>query len=117
MTFVCLVLIEFFKAYNFRSDRHSVLRRPFANKWLNIAIVWELVMLGLILYVPLLERPSAPMGCRRGIGCSSSPRPSPFRPYSNWRSGRSGAGGLANYTRSCALSCTEYERETGRART
>jgi Ca2+-transporting ATPase len=56
MTFVSLVLIEFFKAYNFRSDRHSVLRRPFANKWLNIAIVWELVMLGLILYVPLLER-------------------------------------------------------------
>ena len=56
MTFVSLVLIQFFKAYNFRSDRHSVLRRPFANKWLNIAIVWELVMLGLILYVPLLER-------------------------------------------------------------
>ncbi|MEK6280391.1 MAG: cation-translocating P-type ATPase [Acidobacteriota bacterium] len=56
MTFVSLVLIQFFKAYNFRSDRHSVLRRPFANKWLNIAIVWELVMLALILYVPLLER-------------------------------------------------------------
>ena len=56
MAFVSLVLIEFFKAYNFRSDRHSVLRRPFANKWLNIAIVWELIMLGLILYVPLLER-------------------------------------------------------------
>jgi Ca2+-transporting ATPase len=56
MTFVSLVLIQFFKAYNFRSDRHSVLRRPFANKWLNMAIVWELFMLGLILYVPLLER-------------------------------------------------------------
>ena len=56
MTFVSLVLIQFFKAYNFRSDRHSVLRRPFANKWLNLAIAWELVMLGLILYVPLLER-------------------------------------------------------------
>jgi Ca2+-transporting ATPase len=56
MTFVSLVLIQFFKAYNFRSDRHSVLRRPFANKWLNVAIVWELVMLALILYVPLLER-------------------------------------------------------------
>lgn len=55
MTFVSLVLIQFFKAYNFRSDRHSVLRRPFANKWLNIAIVWELFMLGLILYVPVLE--------------------------------------------------------------
>jgi P-type Ca2+ transporter type 2C len=56
MTFVSLVLIQFFKAYNFRSDRHSVLRRPFANKWLNIAIAWELLMLGLILYVPILER-------------------------------------------------------------
>ena len=54
MTFVSLVLIQFFKAYNFRSDRHSVLRRPFANKWLNIAILWELFMLGLILYVPFL---------------------------------------------------------------
>ena len=49
-------LIEFFKAYNYRSDWHSVLRRPFANKWLNLAIGWELIMLGLILYVPLLER-------------------------------------------------------------
>ncbi|MCU0982897.1 MAG: cation-translocating P-type ATPase, partial [Pirellulaceae bacterium] len=37
MTFVSLVLIQFFKAYNFRSDRHSVLRRPFANRWLNVA--------------------------------------------------------------------------------
>ena len=56
MTFVSLVLIQFFKAYNFRSDRHSVLREPFANKWLNLAIAWELIMLALILYVPLLER-------------------------------------------------------------
>jgi P-type Ca2+ transporter type 2C len=55
MTFVSLVLIQFFKAYNFRSDRHSVLRDPFANKWLNLAIVWELIMLGLILYIPILE--------------------------------------------------------------
>ena len=56
MTFVSLVLIQFFKAYNFRSDRHSVLRHPFANKWLNIAIAWELFMLALILYVPVLEK-------------------------------------------------------------
>jgi Ca2+-transporting ATPase len=62
MTFVSLVLIQFFKAYNFRSDRHSVLRRPFANKWLNIAILWELVLLGLILYVPLLQKPFATVG-------------------------------------------------------
>jgi Ca2+-transporting ATPase len=55
MTFVSLVLIQFFKAYNFRSDRQSVLHQPFANKWLNLAIVWELIVLALILYVPLLE--------------------------------------------------------------
>jgi Ca2+-transporting ATPase len=57
MTFVSLVLIQFFKAYNFRSDHLSVFNRPLANKWLNLAIVWELVLLGLILYVPVLQRP------------------------------------------------------------
>ena len=56
MTFVCLVLIEFFNAYNFRSDRHSVLRRPFANGWLNLAVAWEILLLGLIVYVPFLQR-------------------------------------------------------------
>jgi Ca2+-transporting ATPase len=50
------VLIQFFKAYNFRSDRDSVLRRPFANKWLNIAILWELTLLCLIVYVPVLSK-------------------------------------------------------------
>jgi Ca2+-transporting ATPase len=56
MTFVSLVLIQFCKAYNYRSDRWSVLRRPFANKWLNAAIVWELLLLGLIVYVPFLQK-------------------------------------------------------------
>jgi len=55
MTFVSLVLIQFFKAYNFRSDRHSVLNRPFANKWLNWAILWEVVLLVVIIYVPFLH--------------------------------------------------------------
>jgi Ca2+-transporting ATPase len=57
MTFVSLVLIQFFKAYNFRSDRHTVLRKPFANKWLNLAILWELTLLGLIVYLPFLHKP------------------------------------------------------------
>jgi Ca2+-transporting ATPase len=57
MTFVSLVLIQFFKAYNFRSDRHSIFNRPFANKWLNLAILWELVLLILIVYVPFLHGP------------------------------------------------------------
>jgi Ca2+-transporting ATPase len=55
MTFVSLVLIQFFKAYNFRSDRNSILQRPFANKWLNNAILWDLVLLLLVIYVPFLQ--------------------------------------------------------------
>ena len=57
MTFVSLVLIQFFKAYNYRSDRLSILRRPFANKWLNLAVGWELILLAFIVYVPLLQLP------------------------------------------------------------
>jgi Ca2+-transporting ATPase len=57
LTFVSLVLIQFFKAYNFRSDRHSVWNHPFANKWLNRAIAWELTLLALIVYLPFLHGP------------------------------------------------------------
>ena len=55
ITFISLVLIQFFKAYNFRSDRHSVLNRPFANKWLNLAVLWEIALLVAIVYVPFLH--------------------------------------------------------------
>ncbi len=65
MTFVSLVLIQFFKAYNFRSDRHSVLSRPFANKWLNLAILWELLLLVLDrLSALFLHSRSARSACR-----------------------------------------------------
>ncbi len=57
MTFVSLVLIQFFKAYNFRSDRLSILQKPFANKWLNMAVFWELILLMLIIYIPALHEP------------------------------------------------------------
>jgi len=55
MTFVSLVLIQFVKAYNFRSDRNSVLNSPFANKWLNLAIVLEILLLVAIIEVPWLS--------------------------------------------------------------
>jgi P-type Ca2+ transporter type 2C len=54
MTFLSLVLIQFFKAYSFRSDRDSVFIQPFANRWLNVAILWELTLLLLLVYVPVL---------------------------------------------------------------
>ena len=55
LTFMTLVLIQFFNAYNCRSDRWSILRRPFANRWLNLAVAWEVVLLIAILYVPLFQ--------------------------------------------------------------
>jgi Ca2+-transporting ATPase len=55
MLFVSLVLIQFFNAYNFRSEEHSILRRPFANRWLNLAVAWEMVLLGLVVYLPALQ--------------------------------------------------------------
>jgi Ca2+-transporting ATPase len=55
MTFATLVLIEFFKAFSYRSDRHSVLDGLLSNKWLNLAILWELVMLVLVINVPFLQ--------------------------------------------------------------
>jgi P-type Ca2+ transporter type 2C len=55
MTFATLVLIEFFKAYSFRSDRNSVLERPFANRWLNLAILWELALVMLVVNLPVFQ--------------------------------------------------------------
>jgi Ca2+-transporting ATPase len=62
MTFVSLVLIQFFNAYNCRSDRASILHRPFANRWLNLAVAWEMMLLGAIIYVPFLQRPFGTFG-------------------------------------------------------
>ena len=56
MIFVLLVLIQFFNAYNCRSDRISVFHRPFKNRWLNAAVAWELLLLAAIVYVPFFQR-------------------------------------------------------------
>jgi Ca2+-transporting ATPase len=57
MTFMSLVIIQFLKAYNHRSEHRSVFDRPFRNRWLNAAILWELGLLLLIVYVPFLHAP------------------------------------------------------------
>ena len=56
MTFTTLIFVEFFKAYCFRSDRRTILRRPFENRWLNLSIVTGIAMLLVIMYVPGLEK-------------------------------------------------------------
>jgi Ca2+-transporting ATPase len=57
MVFVSLVMVQFIKAYNFRSDHKSVFHGFFANKWLNRAVLWELLLLLLVIYVPFLHKP------------------------------------------------------------
>jgi Ca2+-transporting ATPase len=66
MTFVSLALIEFIKAYSYRSDRHSVLHAPFANRWLNLAIGWEVALLGLVVYLPFLQGAFGTVGLAGG---------------------------------------------------
>ncbi|GIU93967.1 MAG: ATPase [Gaiellaceae bacterium] len=62
LVFTSLVLTEFLKAYSYRSDRRSVLERTFANRWLNLAVAWELTLLCLVLYVPFLQHAFGTVG-------------------------------------------------------
>jgi P-type Ca2+ transporter type 2C len=55
LTFVALVGIQFVNAYNYRSDHRSALSRPFSNRWLNLAIAWELGLLALVVSLPVLR--------------------------------------------------------------
>ncbi|MFL6292391.1 MAG: cation-translocating P-type ATPase [Thermoanaerobaculia bacterium] len=55
LTFVALVGIQFVNAYNYRSDHRTALSRPFANRWLNLAIAWELGLLALVVSLPFLR--------------------------------------------------------------
>lgn len=66
MVLCSLVLVEFFKAYCFRSPSRPVLVRPFANRWLNMAIVWELALLLAVIYVPFLRNAMGTFPLRPG---------------------------------------------------
>jgi Ca2+-transporting ATPase len=56
ITFVTLVLLQFFNAYNSRSDRSSIVEGTLSNRWLNLAIIWEVGLLAAILYIPIMQR-------------------------------------------------------------
>ena len=58
MCFVTLILIEFFNALNCRSLQHSVFEIGFfSNKWLILALFWEIVLMCLVVYLPVLQGP------------------------------------------------------------
>ena len=55
-TFVTLILVQFFNAFNCRSLRNSLFMiGPFGNRWLMLAVAWEIILLSLVLYVPFLQ--------------------------------------------------------------
>jgi len=56
LCFLTLIIIQFFKAYNFRSDKKSIFELGlFKNKWLNLAVSWEAMLLLIIVYTPFLQ--------------------------------------------------------------
>ncbi len=58
MCFVTLILIEFFNAFNCRSLEYSLFKVGIlANRWLLLAILWECILLGLVVYLPMLQGP------------------------------------------------------------
>jgi P-type Ca2+ transporter type 2C len=57
LCFLTLIVIQLFKAYNFRSDTKSVFKIGiFRNKWLNLAVLSQVVLLWIIVEVPLFNR-------------------------------------------------------------
>ncbi len=57
LCFLTLVMIQFFKAYNFRSERHSVFKLGiFKNRWLNWAVGSQILLMLAIIYVPFLQK-------------------------------------------------------------
>jgi Ca2+-transporting ATPase len=55
MVFVNLVVLEFLKAYALRSERVTMFKQTFFNKWLNRAVLWELCVLAAVVYLPFLH--------------------------------------------------------------
>jgi Ca2+-transporting ATPase len=55
--FVTLILVQFFNAFNCRSEWRSLFHiGVFSNTWLWLAIIWECIVLVLLLYVPFLQK-------------------------------------------------------------
>jgi len=52
LAFASLVFMEFFKAYCFRSAHRSAFSNPLGNVWLNLAILWEVLLLATVVTVP-----------------------------------------------------------------
>lgn len=58
LCFVTLIMIQFFNAFSCRSLERSMFNLGVrANRWLIAAVIWELCLLVVIIYVPALQGP------------------------------------------------------------
>jgi Ca2+-transporting ATPase len=56
IVFASLIMLELFNAFNCRSLHRSILRiGPLKNKWLNLAVVWEFILLNVVIFVALFN--------------------------------------------------------------
>jgi P-type Ca2+ transporter type 2C len=56
LCFLTLIVIQFFKAYNFRSDKKSIFSiGMFRNKWLNLSILSQMILLWVIVEIPIFN--------------------------------------------------------------
>ena len=56
LTFLTLIITEFVRAYNFRSEKESIFKiGMFSNQWLNLAIISQIPLMIAIIYVPLMQ--------------------------------------------------------------
>lgn len=73
MAFTTLVLFQLCNVFNARSDTASAFVRPFANRWLLIAVAGSLLLHGLVLYLPALQRAfsTVPLTARDWLLCAA----------------------------------------------
>jgi Ca2+-transporting ATPase len=57
LTFLTLIIIQLYKAYNYRSDKKSIFKiGMFRNKWLNLSVLSQVVLLWVIVELPVFNK-------------------------------------------------------------
>jgi Ca2+-transporting ATPase len=56
MAFTTLMLAQMFNAFNARSDERSAFAHLFTNRWLWLSIAVSIVLQGVVLYIPAMQR-------------------------------------------------------------
>lgn len=56
MAFAIIIMLELFQSFSCRSVRYPIIKiNPFSNRYLILAVGWEIIMLNALLYVPFFN--------------------------------------------------------------